>query len=243
MIQLLREILRRESFHPSTLFGLLLNPFYFSRKALDEAVKKWAPEITGRILDVGCGTKPYRNYFQVEHYIGLEVDQGRLRPDVEFTYDGGKFPFGDAAFDSVVSFQVLEHVRDPVFFVSEIRRVVKPGGRVLITVPFVWEEHEIPNDRMRFTSYGLRELLERSGFDVMNQEKLNTGFLAVAQILTGMITVPAMRLPRLTRWAIQLFIVAPIHLFAIATSRVLRSNDQFYLDNLVLAESLRYYKD
>jgi ubiquinone/menaquinone biosynthesis C-methylase UbiE len=66
--------------------------------------------------------------------------------------------------DAVLSTQVLEHVADPLSVLAEFFRVLKPDGRLWLTAPFVWYLHEEPYDYYRFTSHGLRFLLERAGF-------------------------------------------------------------------------------
>src|SRR5437764_602685 len=149
---------------------MLVNPFYFARKGLFDAVGKLAPNVRGKVLDVGCGSKPYRELFTVDSYIGLDTarsghDHSHSQVDVE--YDGEVFPFADAEFDSVVCFQVLEHVFHPEQFLGEIRRVLRPGGKLLLTVPFVWDEHEQPYDFARYSSFGLRHLLEAGSFELL----------------------------------------------------------------------------
>ena len=77
------------------------------------------------------------------------------------------------SFDNVVCNQVLEHVFRPEVFLLEIHRVIKPGGNMLMSVPFIWDEHEQPWDYARYSSFGLKYLLENTGFEVIEQRKLN----------------------------------------------------------------------
>src|SRR3546814_19368424 len=93
--------------------------------------------LAGPMLDVGCGTKPYRELFELEEYIGLEIDSpsARTQSRADYFYDGKKFPFEAEIFNSVLCNQVLEHVFNPDDFLQEIHRVLREGGMLLLTVP------------------------------------------------------------------------------------------------------------
>ncbi len=74
--------------------------------------------VGGRILDVGCGSKPYTDLFSADEYIGLEIDslENRAKKRADYFYDGQVFPFPDQSFDSIICNQVLEHVLRPICF-------------------------------------------------------------------------------------------------------------------------------
>ena len=141
--------------------GLIFNPFFFARKNLYNHIRSLSAKIFGRVLDVGCGNKPYKNLISYSEYIGLEFDtpENRVAKKADFFYDGKYLPFKDCEFDSILTTQVLEHVFTPEIFVAELYRVLKPGGVMLLTVPFIWNEHEEPFDFGRYSSFGLRALL------------------------------------------------------------------------------------
>ena len=129
MMQQVKALYRRQMFFPGWI-GIFVNPFYFARAGLRDAMTALAPKLTGRLLDVGCGTKPYRSLFAVDAYIGLDIDSdaSRRRGIADHLYDGKAFPFADGSFDSILCNQVLEHVFNPDEFLGEIARVLKPGG-------------------------------------------------------------------------------------------------------------------
>lgn len=142
--------------------------------ALKKSIKNLSSEIHGECLDAGCGTKPYESLFRnCTKYIGLEVSTdialSSFEPD--FFYDGNIFPFEDKSFDSVVSFEVLEHVKNPDQYISEILRVLKPEGLLMLSVPFTWIEHEKPYDYRRFTQIGIENYLISNGFDIKSSKK------------------------------------------------------------------------
>lgn len=133
----------------------------------------------GRVIDLGCGTAPYKADIlrSADEYVG--VDWGNSLHDgsnIDIIADLTKvLPFSDNDADTVVSFQVLEHLPEPEFFLSECYRILRDGGQIFLTVPFMWHVHEQPYDYFRYTRYGLRYLLEKNNFtDVAVKE--NTGF-------------------------------------------------------------------
>ena len=115
-----------------------------------------------RVLDVGCGAKPYEPLFApfAESYVGVdpvENPRAELRGSVE------DLPVEDASFDVVLCSQVLEHCDDPSRAVSELHRVTAPGGRVLATTHGVMVYHPSPADYWRWTHAGLEKLFAENG--------------------------------------------------------------------------------
>jgi SAM-dependent methyltransferase len=232
----LRQRWQREHFEPGGL-GLLINPFYFARRGLLRELSAFFPQLTGEVLDVGCGRKPYRTYVPAVRYVGLDVDTPATRAlgAADVIYDGRVFPFGDASFDGVLCSQVLEHVFAPEEFLGEIHRVLRPGGHLVLAVPFVWDEHEQPQDFARYSSYGLRALLERNGFEIVAQRKSVADASAVAQLASAwLFKVTRSRFRTLNRLA-QVALIAPVNVGGAIAGAILPRNEDFYLDNIVLA--------
>jgi SAM-dependent methyltransferase len=119
----------------------------------------------GTLLDLGCGNAPYSQWYRtlVDRVVCFDFEAS---PAVDVRGAAEQLPFRDATFDCVFASEVLEHVGNDETSVREINRVLKPGGAVIITVPFVYPVHEAPHDYRRFTQYGLQALLGRNGFRV-----------------------------------------------------------------------------
>lgn len=234
-----RNYYRHKQFFPSG-GGIFINPFYFARKGLAKHVAELAVHITGKTLDVGCGNKPYAHLYRSDEYVGLEIDtpQNRASKNADYFYDGNRFPFANATFDSVVANEVFEHVFNPDQFLSETFRVLKPGGVTLLTMPFVWDEHEQPYDFARYSSFGIKALLERHGFEIVEQRKSTDDIRVVFQLLNAYIFKKTVTKKAWFNLLITLFLIAPFNilgeLFFIFTPR----NPDLYLDNIVLAKKI-----
>jgi SAM-dependent methyltransferase len=239
LVSFMRRLYARHSFSPG-VFGILTNPFYLARRGLYENIAALSSSIGGRTLDVGCGQKPYRKLFEgVSEYVGLEVDTpaNRASKQADIYYDGGAFPFADGEFDSVVTSQVFEHVFTPAAFLLEIRRVLKAGGCLLLTAPFVWDEHEQPADFARYSSFGLRHVLTEAGFTVIESRKSLVGAGVLAQLANAMVYKKAGARVHRTAWlAAAMLVMAPVSMIGWVLGKVRHSADgDLYLDNVVLA--------
>ena len=240
MFRTLKQIYTKEQFNPKIL-GLFINPFYFARKGLYQNVSKLITNLNGKLLDVGCGTKPYENICNVDEYIGLEIDDegNRQHNYADVFYDGKTIPFEDKSFDSILSNQVFEHVFNPNQFLKEINRVTKVGGRFLITVPFVWDEHEQPYDYARYSSFGLKHILAENGFEIIEHRKSNNGIEVIFQLINDYLYKVIMTENVYFNLLIIILLMAPINMTGLILSKLLPRNNDLYLDNIVLAKKIK----
>lgn len=233
---LMKAWFKQQQFMPGIL-GWIVNPFYFSRRGLLRGLAEFFPALQGRVLDVGCGQKPYRSLVPASAYIGVDIDSPATRRlgAADVYYDGRKLPFGDGEFDAVLCSQVLEHVFRPEDFLGEIHRIMRCGGVLLLAVPFVWDEHEQPADFARYSSFGLRALIERNGFSIEAQRKTCADFRALVQLASGAIYKVTRTRYRVLNLLAQLALIAPVSLAGGLLALVFPRNPDFYLDNIVLA--------
>jgi SAM-dependent methyltransferase len=232
----LRQRWEREQFEPTGL-GLLVNPFYFARRGLVDALARVLAAVDDEVLDVGCGRKPYQKFTRAHRYVGVDIDTPATRAlaAADVFYDGRRLPFPDASFDTVICSQVLEHVFEPDAFVRELARVLRPGGRLVLSVPFVWDEHEQPQDYARYSSFGLRALLERAGFTLVELRKVTAGPRALAQLGSGWLFKVTHTSNKFLRLAAQLALIAPVNFAGAVLGAALPAGEDFYLDNVVVA--------
>jgi SAM-dependent methyltransferase len=234
-----RELMRKESFFPG-LVGIFVNPFYFARRGLADAMMRYSKFLSGVLLDVGCGIKPYQSLFDVDEYVGLDIDSEntRKRGIADYFYDGSVFPFPDEKFDAVLCNQVLEHVFNPDQFLGEVSRVMKPGAKMLLTVPFVWDEHEQPFDYARYSSFGLKALLERNGFRVLRHEKLAADISTLFQLANAYLYKISERWNKYVRLGFTLSVLGMVNLLGLIVRLTLPKNTDLFLDHVVLAEKI-----
>ncbi|MHB2000815.1 MAG: class I SAM-dependent methyltransferase [Solirubrobacteraceae bacterium] len=138
------------------------------------------------VIDIGAGEAPYRELFTEQRYVTLDRADTPHSGHVDLHGAADSIPAEDGSFDALVCTQVLEHVPEPSDALCEFRRVLRTGGVLIATVPFLWEEHETPFDYYRYTRYGIEHLLRRAGFGEVDVRPRTDCFTAVAQLLRNM---------------------------------------------------------
>ena len=142
--------------------GAQLYPWHFQWLAiynLHADLKTYMKQMHGKILDVGCGDKPYSVFLRKDvEYIGLDIIDASK---ADFTYDGLSIPFKDEYFDCILCTQVLEHVEQPDILIKEMARCLKLAGIMILTVPFIYNQHGAPYDYRRYSQFGVQQLLQK----------------------------------------------------------------------------------
>lgn len=241
MKERLRRLYRKEMFDPSFL-GLWINHFFLIKRGLLAGIKMYSGHLSGgKLLDVGCGSKPYRSFFSVEEYVGMDIEINRhahSNEDIDVYYDGRHIPFEDEFFDNVFSSEVFEHVFNLEELLGEINRVTKMEGKLLITLPFVWDEHGTPYDFARYTSFGIAHLLNQNGFEIISSRKSTSYFETVCQMLSAYISQVLLPRNAFLRFGLGLFTVAPINILGYLLGKVLPNNENFYHNNIILCKKV-----
>jgi SAM-dependent methyltransferase len=239
MLKLLKKLYYKEQMNPS-LLGLFCNPFYFVRKELYKNIKLFSKNLHGKVLDIGCGNKPYKELFRHTNYQGLEIDTPKKRQKriADYFYDGTKMPFTNEEFDGLVSNEVFEHVYNPDEFLKELNRILKKEGQLLITVPFIWDEHEQPHDFARYTSFGLRFLLEKHGFTIIQHKKTLNNIKIIFQLINTYIYKKIDTDKIYFNLLTTLLLIAPFNILGLILSFLLPKNNDLYMDNIILAKKV-----
>ena len=163
---------------------------YIARTTILRHLRDVLPNLSGLLLDVGCGHRPYESLIHSEapavtRYVGFDlVGSTRYtlrRPDVY--WDGRLLPLGPASVGGVLLTEVLEHCAHPEQVLGEVHRVLAPGGRLFLTVPFLWPLHDVPADEFRYTPFAIQRLLCAAGFEQVVIRALGGWHAGLAQLL------------------------------------------------------------
>jgi SAM-dependent methyltransferase len=239
MLKLLNSYYLKQSFNPGFI-SIFINPFYFIRKRLFQQIKRLAPQLSGKVLDLGCGLKPYKRLFSNSiEYIGVDIENpghDHSKENVDVYYDGKHIPFDNNIFDGIFFSEVLEHVFNPDELLNEISRVLKPNSKLLLTTPFSWDEHEVPNDYGRYTSYGIKYLLEKNGFEVIEQTKTGHFIEVVAQLNIHYLRSVLYTKNKYLNIIINLIFISPFTLIGILLSFIAPKKRTLYFNHIILAK-------
>lgn len=155
-------------------------------KGLRETASRYAK---GKLLDIGCGTKPYEkifkpfteSYFGIDYPITADKNYGKdTKADlyVDFTESG----LDNDSFDTILSTQVMEHIYDTKKYIKECHRVLKQNGIGIFTIPFAWQCHAEPYDYYRFSKYSIDKLFSENGFEIVELRELEGAYETLIQL-------------------------------------------------------------
>lgn len=241
MKQFLKNIYLHQRFFPG-IISVLINPFFFIRKDLLKQIRPLAKMLSGELLDFGCGSKPYRSLFScADKYIGVDIENeghDHQNEDVDVYYDGNTLPFGDEIFDSILASEVLEHVPDINVTLSELHRVLRKSGKILITIPFVWIEHELPYDFRRLTVNGIEKVLLDSGFKPLSTSKSGAFFEVIVQMWMMYLHSVLYTKNQYVNILINVLFISPFCLTGYLMSFILPTKKNLYFNSVILAEKV-----
>ncbi|MBN1250937.1 MAG: class I SAM-dependent methyltransferase [Bacteroidales bacterium] len=233
------EFYKKQQFQ-TNIFSLFLNPFFIIRNSLYKSIKKNASRLNGKMLDFGCGSKPYKNLFiNIAEYIGLDVENeghSHKNEDVDIFYNGKNIPFENEYFDSLFSSEVLEHIFDIDESLNEIYRVLKKDALALFTVPFAWNEHEIPNDFGRYTSFGIKHIFEKHNFEIIEYNKTSHFAAVIAQYWILYIFELLAPKNKYLKIVFNILIISPFTILGIILSFILPKNKSLFFNNVILVK-------
>ena len=147
---------------------------------LNKMIIEMATEVTGEVLVIGAGFGRYKALFKnAERVVNTDIS---LLPNIDYIADAHSLPFADNSFDTIIAFEVFEHLKDPKTASDEIFRVLRPQGSAYISIPFMFRVHADPDDYTRFTRHGLIKLFDK--FKLVNIQAFGNSFHVVSDIIT-----------------------------------------------------------
>jgi SAM-dependent methyltransferase len=137
-----------------------------------QLVLKHKDRLSGPFLEVGSRdygeTQDLRAFFPGETYIGVDLSDGKgvdTTVDLTQPFEAIDEQLGQQRFGTIFSFSVMEHCDNPFLMAENMERLLKPGGRIVLSVPFAWKFHGYPSDYWRFTREGVKKLFPRIDWD------------------------------------------------------------------------------
>jgi SAM-dependent methyltransferase len=171
----------------------------------DRNLQQHAHLYNGVLYDLGCGESPYRGFFlqYADQYIGVDWNGSLHETKADIAADLNKpLPIESQLADTVVSLSVMEHLCEPQMMLGEAFRILKPGGAIVLQVPWQWWIHEAPYDFFRYTPYGLKYMFEKAGFIDVSVEP-QAGFFTASVLKWNYFSNRFVRGPRPLRWSLK----------------------------------------
>ncbi|MDB4949147.1 MAG: methyltransferase type 11 [Gemmatimonadetes bacterium] len=167
---------------------------YLTSRLIPPVMRRLGGHLQGRVLDIGAGTGYARRFLDPSTtYVPTDLPSGRDAEDPSIAARGERprvlcsgydLPFREGSFEGATVLMVLEHAERPDRILAEAFRVLAPGGRLMVSVPFAFPVHGFPHDFRRWTAAGLGVELERAGFRVVETASIG-GFVATLVLNWG----------------------------------------------------------
>jgi SAM-dependent methyltransferase len=161
---------------------------HIMRRSILNAVQDTIPHFHGIFLDVGSGHQPYRSLIEtsegrLHYYIALDIRSkyNQFPPDI--FWDGLHMGLSTGSVDCAMATEVFEHCPDIQSVLAEIYRVLKPGGMLFFTVPFLWTLHDVPYDEYRYTPFALERHLQAAGYEQISLKATGGWDKSMAQMI------------------------------------------------------------
>ena len=210
----------RERLYPS-----IANPNWLVLRKRRELFRHWLESSPpgAAVLDIGGGVQPYRTLLPGARYVALDL---RLTPLVHVIASAARIPFSDERFDLVLCTQMLEYASDPGHVLSEIHRVLKPGGRLLLSTPAIFPQ-DAAEDRWRFLPAGVRQLLSAfAEVELAPEGGSITGFFRTINV--GMHLLARYSL---VRTVLSYTVIPVFNLVGLGLEKMVRSRNQAFTVN------------
>ena len=180
----------------------MLGEFFIVKSRIKNLINSEFKSNNDKILDLGCGDIPYYHEDIQGKIICLDI---KKTSKIHLISDAGKLPFKPNSFDEVISVNSFYYFNNPFDVIKSIHNILKKGGKLILIVPFLYPVHDAPDDRYRFTEYGLRTLLEDS-FRIERIETIGGIFNHPAVILHSLIKGIPLLFSRKTRKFVQILV-------------------------------------
>ena len=208
------------------LYPSIINPNWLVLRKRRELFRHWLEGSLpkgGTVLDIGGRIQPYRTLLPETRYLAIDL---RVTPLVNVVANAERIPFPSQGFDLVLCTQMLEYAPDPGLVLSEIHRVLKPGGRVLLSVPSVFPQ-DADEDRWRFLPAGIRQLLSAfSEVEIVPEGGSIAGFFRTINVCLHMFAKYSA-----IRTVLSYTVIPALNLMGLGLEEMVRSRNEAFAVN------------
>ncbi|NHC48152.1 class I SAM-dependent methyltransferase [Cytophagaceae bacterium 50A-KIRBA] len=168
-----------------TRFFPLKGTNYFDlNTTLSEYLLEIKPLLEGKkIIDIGAGEIPFQDYYKDLDVTTCDIQNNSTNTIDHIIIPDSILPFENSSFDVILVFDVLEHIKNDLFFLSECNRILTNDGILVASIPFMYRYHEIPYDFRRYTPSGLKYVLEESKFQLITLKNIGSVIFSAETIL------------------------------------------------------------
>lgn len=169
----------------STLLRETRNGKTIARTLFNLEISKHVKNVGDVVIDLGGGKNPsYERFWHIKPKKFIRVDVNEVAEPNVIADLNKPLPFSDNFADVALLFNVIYILEDPIKTLREINRILKIGGRLFITSPFIFNEAKEPSDYWRFTSMALEKILKEAGLNEILIEPIGERFSAAAYLLS-----------------------------------------------------------
>ena len=190
----------------------MLGEFFIVKGKINSLVKSALNNKEDKILDLGCGDNPYYHESISGKIICLDI---KKTSKAHLISDAGSMPFKPNSFDKVISVNSFYYFKNPFDVVKSVHKLLKKGGKFILIAPFFYPIHDAPDDKYRFTEYGLRALLE-DDFKIERIETIGGVFNHPSVILHSLIKgIPLLFSKKIRKFVqVLVYILWPFYIIA-----------------------------
>ena len=190
----------------------MIGEFFLVSWKINEKISKIFNNDNDKILDIGCGSNPGYHKSIKGKIICMDLAK---TSKIHIVSDADKLPFKPNSFDKVVSVNSFYYFKNPFNVAKSIRNILKKDGKLIMILPFFYPIHDAPDDKYRFTEYGLRTILEEN-FKIGRIEAIGGIFNQPAVILHSLIKGIPLLFSKEMRKFIQIltYIIWPFYIIA-----------------------------